>query len=218
MRVLILGATGPTGILIVRELLASSAQYDIVIYARTPTKLPSDIVTHQDVAIIKGELSDSDSFSKAVEGVEAVLSALGPLASHPNNNPLAHGYKLLLELMQRHSVTRLIALGTASIIDENDKSSWAYSAMIATVKLLARNAYNDIVAVGEVIKASPENLRWTIVRVGLLTNAENNDVIVGYVGDGKTGTRLARAGYATFALQELEKEQWSRKAPLISSA
>ncbi|THH09978.1 hypothetical protein EW146_g8517 [Bondarzewia mesenterica] len=171
MRVLVLGATGPCGVLLIRELLTST-HAAVVVYARNPSKLPSDISTHRNVVIIQGELTDSDSLSKAMEGVHAVLSALGPGTFHPSSTPLANGYKLVLEVMQRHNVSRLIALGTPSIKDEQDKFSLAYATMAATVFSITRNACKDMVAVGETIRASSEGMQWTIVRAPVLTNAE----------------------------------------------
>ncbi|THH20086.1 hypothetical protein EW146_g1209 [Bondarzewia mesenterica] len=215
-RVLVLGGTGPSGIILIRELLSHS--YTVVVYARTPSKLPADISSHEDVTIIKGELSDADSLSKALEGVEAVLSALGPTSSHPRDTPLARGYKLITDLMLKRGITRIIVLGTASTADEHDKFSLIFWFMVLIVRLFANNAYKEIVAIGKAFRESPKELRWTIVRVPLLTNASKKDVAAGYVGDKKVGIILPRAAFAAFMVQELEEENWVRKAPAISRA
>ena len=81
--------------------------------------------------------------------------------------------------------------------------------------MLAYTAYSEFVAIGETIRAS--ELDWTIVRVPVLTSHNNKEVIAGYVGDGKTKTTLARVGFSSFTLKELEKNEWTKKAPLISS-
>lgn len=76
MRVLVLGATGAIGILTCRECLV--AGHTLVIFARSPEKLPEDVSNHLNVVIIKGGFDDEDSLAKAMEGVHAVISSLGP--------------------------------------------------------------------------------------------------------------------------------------------
>lgn len=120
--------------------------------------------------------------------------------------------------MAAHNVKRLICLGTASIKDPNDKFNAAFWAMVNTVKVLAYNAYKDMVAIGETVRAEKEVI-WTIVRVPVLTSGDNSGPInVGYIGDKNVGTSLNKAAYAAFVVRELEKNDWARKAPMISSA
>jgi len=217
MRVVILGGTGPSGILLIEEALA--AQHTIVIYVRSPQKLPAHLSKHPDITVIKGELQDTAALATALAGAKAVLSALGPTLGNPVGNPIALGYAVVLEAMRRAGVKRLIALGTPSIKDEKDKFSLVYSAMVAAVAIGARSAYRDIVAVGEVIRES-EDIDWTLVRVPVLKNDKNREVRVGYIGDGVAGAgcSLSRLGFAVFVLQELEKGEWIKRSPLITSA
>lgn len=220
MRVLVLGGTGAAGILIIRECLRKD--HIVVVYARSPEKLPDDISKDSRVIIIKGSLEDEDAISKSMEGVHAVLSALGPSVTrgpfHPNNTPIAHAYARIIRIMHAHNVKRLLALGTASISDPSDKFNAIFWALVNGVKTLAYNAYKDVVALGETIRGDTEGLIWTITRVPLLTNSESKDVIAGYIGDGKVGTSLSRTAFAAFMVRELETNEWVKKAPMISSA
>jgi putative NADH-flavin reductase len=220
MRVIILGGTGPSGILLIKESLA--AKHTVVVYARSPQKLPERLREHPDVTIVKGELEDAQALDAAFAGggVDAVLSALGPTFGNPSGTPIARGYAVVIEAMRRAGVKRLIALGTVSIKDDaHDAYSVVYATMVTGVWLGARSAYKDIVAVGEVIRAS-QDIDWTIVRVPVLKNDENRVVRAGYVGDGVAGAAytLSRRGFAVFVVQELEKGEWIKKAPLITSA
>jgi hypothetical protein len=210
--------------MVIRECL--QAGHTVIIYARSPEKLPEDISNHRSVVIIKGsfDAEDEDSLSKSMEGVHAVLSALGPPTTptkapfHPSNTPLAHAYSRIIRVMQAHNVKRLIALGTASIVDEKDKFSFVFWTLINGVKTLAYNAYKDVVAIGDTIRGEEgQNLIWTIARVPLLTNSDSKDVVAGYVGDKNISTSLSRSGFAAFVVRELDENNWIRKAPLISS-
>jgi uncharacterized protein YbjT (DUF2867 family) len=218
MRVVILGGTGPSGILLIEEALAS--KHTVVVYARSPQKLPEHLSKHPDITIVKGELEDPKALDAALAGADAVLSALGPTFGNPSGTPIARGYAAVLDAMRRNGVRRLIALGTASIKDaQHDKYSTVYAGMVMGVAFGARSAYKDILAVGEVIRAC-EDIDWTIVRVPVLKNEKNREVRVGYVGDGGAGARytLARLGFAVFVLRELEKGEWIKQAPLVTSA
>ncbi|KAI0700429.1 NAD-P-binding protein [Cytidiella melzeri] len=219
MHLLILGGTGPAGILLIEESLALN--HSVVVLARSPHKLSNTIRNHAHVTVIEGQLTDETVIDTAVTGVDAVLSALGPSStegrSHPSDTPLARAYSLVIRAMKKHGVKRLIALGTASMKDKHDKFSVVYKLLITGVSLFAPNAYKDVVAIGEVIRGEGSELLWTLVRVPLLTDDSKKDVVAGYVGDGVVGFRLSRAAFVAFVLQQLEGTEWQQKAPLISS-
>lgn len=146
--------------------------------------------------------------------------ALGPGAKHPSGTPLAFAYARIMDAMKKHGVKRLIALGTGSITDPKDKFNLQYWALVQAISTFARNAYKDIVAVGETIreKGAKLDLEWTIARVPLLTDHESKEFLTGYIGDGKTNTSLSRAAFAAFVVGEVEKRQWVNKAPIVCSA
>ena len=201
MRVLVLGGTGAIGVLQIRDLL--DASHTVVVYARSPEKLPDDITTNSGVTIVKGDLTDEAALAGALDGVQAVVSSLGPSAFNPPGNPIAKGYALLIKLMREAGIKRLIALGTASIKDDFDKKDTVFWLAVQTVKYGARHAYSDIVAVGETIRTDGADLDWTIARVPILTNGETRENQAGYLGDGKRNTTLTRIGYSTFVIDEL---------------
>jgi len=218
MKVLVLGGTGGVGLAFIDECLKS--QHDVVIYARSPDKIPENITSNPHVFVHKGSITDADAMKIALNGVHAVISALGPSVSkgpmHPSDTPLAKAYKLLLKLMQEVGVKRLIALGTASNPDPNDKPSVTFWTLVKGVNLFAHSAYLDVVAIGEAIRAEPE-LLYTLARVPILTSSSATTFHAGYIGDGGTKARLSRKAYAAFVVSELSKNEWIRKAPLISS-
>lgn len=219
MHILVLGATGPSGLLLVQEALV--AGHTVVVYVRSPQKLPDDVKANPAVTVVEGQLTDKAALSHALEGVDAVLSALGPPVkqgiTYPSNTPIAHGYAVLMDAMKERGVTRLIALGTPSMKDEHDKFSAKFAALVAGVALFAHGAYKDVVAIGETIRAEKEALRWTIARVPILNSHEEKETVAGYIGDGKVHTSLSRAGFAAFCVQQLASDEWVNKAPLVSS-
>ena len=119
--------------------------HNVVVYARSPSKLPEHIMSNSLVTVVKGELEDKETLKGALTGVEAVLSALGPSVKkgplHPSGTPLAKAYVVLLELMREVGVKRIILLGTTSMKDDYDKFNLEFWMLINGVHLFARNAY-----------------------------------------------------------------------------
>jgi len=121
--------------------------------------------------------------------------------------------------MARHNAKRLIALSTLSAEDSKDR--WALLAyiLVTLVSTFVGYVYRDVVAYADTIKkeASAHGIKWTIVRVPILTSKEGQKPVAGYIGDGKTGVILSRHAYAEFVVDAIESKEWVDKAPALSS-
>ncbi|KAH7345190.1 NAD-binding protein [Rhizoctonia solani] len=215
MKLLVLGATGPCGILTCQYAL--QAGHKLVVYVRNPNKLPKDIATHDDVQVVGGQLTDLPSLRSALSGCNAVISSLGPMAPRDPETYIANGYKVVLEAMRAEGITRLVAIGTPSILDQFDIPTWTLWLARLLISTFAPGAYKDILACGDLISQAGD-LDWTIVRVPFLTTSPGRSYVVGYVGDGKVGWLLRREAYAQFVMDELENGDWIKKMPVISNA
>lgn len=77
MKVLVLGASGATGKLVVKELIDRGIQARIVI--RESASLPSEIVESGNVEVIKGSIYDFEvgKIKELLSGSDVVISCLG---------------------------------------------------------------------------------------------------------------------------------------------
>lgn len=66
----VFGGTGPSGELVVREAL--SRGYDVVMYARSPGKIPEDLKENSRVRIVEGTLEQGGKIAEAVRGTSVV--------------------------------------------------------------------------------------------------------------------------------------------------
>lgn len=211
------------GVLLAREYLWVYRSCTLVLYVRNAAKVPADLAEERSVIIIQGELDDMDSLSKAMEGVDAVITALGPTGRkgpfYPSDTPVAAAYIRIMVAMKGHGVRRLIALTTPSVRDPEDQFSLSLVILRRTFATLARNAVKDIVAIGRVVRAQREELDWTLMRLALHSSddPENCEIVAGYMGDGKTNAVSSRHGAAVFIIQELEKREWIWKSPILST-
>ena len=72
LQVTVFGATGKIGRHVIDQLLA--AGHTVTAYARNPSKLTT---TQPNLTVIQGGLDDPAGIGRAVEGADAVISALG---------------------------------------------------------------------------------------------------------------------------------------------
>lgn len=72
MNLLIFGASGGTGRLLVRQALAQN--HTVAAFVRTPARLG---ITHAGLTVIVGDVADGPAAARAVQGQDAMLSALG---------------------------------------------------------------------------------------------------------------------------------------------
>jgi putative NADH-flavin reductase len=221
-QIVVFGGTGPSGQCVIEEAL--SRNYILTIYARSPSKLPAEIVSSSAVTIIQGSLSDRDAISHALDGADAVLSTLGPSLSvktavnglTDHGTPITDGYRIILDVMKEKGVKRLIALGTVSNTAEEDGNSLLRWGMVTAVWTFLHSAWRDVVELAKAIETS-EGIDWTIARVGRLTRGEGGKVSAGYIGKGSSILFLARKDLARWYLDELEQRKWVHQLPVVYS-
>ncbi len=209
-RITVFGATGGTGKQVVEQALAEG--YEVVAYARDPSRLN---ISHVHLTVVRGELSDQALIEDAIQGTDAVLSALGP-HGRSKNKPISQGMQNIIAAMKKQGVRRLIITSTLSAKDPRDRPDLPTRAMVSLVKIMVHGAYEDIVSVAEMVRAS--DLDWTIVRLALLNNKPKTaNVKIGYVGRGEVGRGISRADIADFMLRQVSDTRYLRRAPAISN-
>lgn len=162
MRLLILGASGGCGRWLTR--LAHERSHDVAALVRPQ----SDMHAPAGVTIHTGDVTDAAVLDRVLPGNDAVFCALGlrrsgrfpwaPLRSPPDL--MQRVAKLLTEAMQRHSVSRLIAISGAGVGDSIDSCSWLARCVIRSGNIAV--ACRDLEAMEAVLAAS--NLDWMVVR------------------------------------------------------
>ncbi len=210
MKLIIFGATGKTGKLLVEQALATGNQ--VVAYVRNPTKLN---IESEWLTIIQGELTDEEGIQNAIKEADAVLSTLGPKGGS-KSKPLTRGMEIIIAVMKKRGVRRLIVTSTLNAKDPHDFPDFRAKALVALVKLAMRAAYEEIVSAANTVRAS--DLDWTIARLTLLNNKpKSGKVRAGYLGRGEVGTWISRADIADFMLRQVQDTQYLRQAPAISN-
>ena len=208
MKIAVFGASGGTGRELVQQALA--AGHTVTAFVRDPGNLE---IAHDQLRVVKGDVSDATAVAQAVAGQDAVLSALGP--SKPDFNAMTAGARNILAAMQRHGVKRLLTLTGAGVPDPNDRPKLFNHVITFLLKRISPGVLED--ALRHVAQVRASDTDWTIVRVGRLNDGpRTGNVRVGWVGTGPKPF-ISRADAASFMLQELEARGHVRQAPMIGS-
>jgi len=186
--------------------------HGVTAYARSPSKLP---VTNRNLVLIKGELDDYPAICDAISGSNAVISTLGP-GARLEGSPLAVGMGTIVRAMEHCGVSRAVMLSTVSVHDDLDRPPWLLRFLVRLIRLIFRPAYDEILRMAEVIRAS--SLQWTLVRVSLLTNRHvTGRVVTAYPGTKGLHLFISRADLAWFMLKETQDPRFLRAMPVVSN-
>ncbi|UUU19869.1 NAD(P)H-binding protein [Streptomyces sp. DSM 40750] len=87
-------------------------------------------LTHSHLTVITGQLSDREAVEQAVNGADAVISALGPsLKRSMTGTAVTDGTRTVVRVMEAQKVARFIGLATPSLADPQDKPHWKHKVL-----------------------------------------------------------------------------------------
>jgi len=159
MKLVVLGATGSTGLEIVRQAMQRS--HSVTAFVRSPERLKP---LSDRIIIKQGNLLDAAELEHVIQGHDAVLSAFGPRVpiSKTDANLLRQFAVALTSAMPRAGVRRVVVESVAFLFKD---------AIIPPAYLLGRLFFPGVVrdasAMEKVLEKS--GLEWTIARPPKLT-------------------------------------------------
>jgi len=168
MKIVILGATGLTGRLVVEQ--ASARGDQIVAYVRNP----HGIAANSGLEIAVGELGDGLALKAAIDGADAVLVCLGTHGKRMKRNVdlMQNSLPSIIKAMQEAHVPRLVLLSAYGVGDT-----------ARTAGLIARVAYRTVVGAIYRDKELSEallpgsGLKWTCVYPVILIDGPPADAV-----------------------------------------
>jgi putative NADH-flavin reductase len=109
MKIALIGATGFVGKAVLEE--AESRGHDIIAISRNPENVA---VKNGHVKAVKADVLNASEVKKAVEGVDAVISAYNPGWTNPNiHDEFLQGAQAIQEGVKQSGVKRLLVVGGA---------------------------------------------------------------------------------------------------------
>ncbi len=208
MKLAIFGGTGKTGQHLIQQALDEG--HEVIALARTRSKVT---IQHPRLKVIQGDVLDADCIADVIQGVDAVISVLGPRSNKPEFT-ISRGMDFILTAMKQENVRRIIISAGAGVREPQDKPKLIDRFFGLLLNILSKNVVADMQQVVHKVQASDRD--WTVVRVPMLTDQPaQGTLVVGYVGDIRS--RISRADMAAFMLKQLNDNRYLKKAPAISN-
>jgi putative NADH-flavin reductase len=197
MNLFILGATGGTGSEVVGQALERGHQ--VTAFVRSPEKIAH---RHDRLRVATGDPRQADRLVKALEGHDAIVSALGPRSLGPTTL-LADCARSALAAMGAARLRRLLVVSSGLLFPD--------AGLVAALlrRFLFFNVVRDSRAMETVVAAS--DLDWTIVRPPRLTRGPHTGRFR-FEKDHlpPRGRSIARADLAHFLLDALTNDDLHR--------
>jgi putative NADH-flavin reductase len=205
MKLAIFGATGGTGLEVVKQALV--AGHVVTALARTPAKLNLD---NPALTVVQGDVLDPVAVEKVLTGADAVICSLGNTANNPDF-VVSSGTQVIVDAMQKLAVRRLIVVSSLGVGDSKDQVPFFFKALMKTV---LKKAMQDKERQEQIVRAS--SLDWTIVRPGGLTDGPQTGSYKSGTDPKITAGQVSRADVADFVLKQLTDATYLHKAPAVA--
>ena len=206
MKLLVFGATGPTG----REIVAQALEqtHDVTVFARKPEGFPAGVRAVQGDA-----MREPQAIAEALQGQDAVVSALGTGKVLLPNRLQERSLGNIVPAMERAGVKRFVGMSAFGVGNTARDASLVQRLIYAT---LLSAVFADKARGEAGVRSS--TLDWTIVYPTVLTNGPRT-------GQYRTGERIeaihglptiSRADVAQFMLAELANRAYVRRGVVIT--
>jgi putative NADH-flavin reductase len=207
-KILVLGATGGTGRLIVGQALQRGQEVTALV--RSPEKASG----LKGAKLIVGDVRDEKVLREALKDQDAVVSALGtPASPFREVTLLSTATRSLVGAMKAERVSRLVCITGIGAGDSVGHGGLLFDNVI--FPLLLRKVYADKNRQETIVKDS--GLDWILVRPSVLNDKPGRGSVRALMDlAGFHGGGVSRADVATFVLDQMHADAWLHRSPLIT--
>ena len=208
MKLVVLGATGGTGLEIIRQAIEHG--HAVTAFVRSPQRLE----LYQDRVVVRqGDLLNRGQLKQAIEGHDAVVSGFGP------RWPISKNEANLLQRFAAALTGAMLDAGVSRVVVESVAFLFKDS-FLPPVYLLGRLFFPGVVTDASAMERifAESELDWTMVRPPELTNKPSTGkyrVREGHLP--RFGLTISRADVADFMLKAVENHLASHKIVGVSN-
>jgi len=197
MRLTVFGATGGIGTEVVRQ--APARDHEVTAVVRDPARLA--VPRAATLTVTTADVIDPAAIKPALDGADAVISALGPRRCGPPAI-LTDSMRAILEAMTAAGVRRLIAVSASGFFAEEGEGLLTGKIAKPLLRAILRDNCADTRRMEQLVTTSATD--WTLIRPAQLTNAERRPYKTAL--DRYVGPRIARGDVADAILNALENQ------------
>ena len=163
MKLTIFGATGATGKSLTEQALA--AGHDVTAVVRDAARLA--VPAHPRLRVVTADVMDPASIAPAVEGADAVISAIGPRGTGPTT-VIQDSVRSIIAAMEKTGTRRFVQVSGSVVADEGESPYMRYLVKPVARRTFLQHVNADMRGGEEQIRGS--GLDWTILRPPALTD------------------------------------------------
>ncbi|MGI5168809.1 NAD(P)-dependent oxidoreductase [Spirillospora sp. CA-253888] len=202
MHITVFGATGGTGLHVLRRALA--AGHTVTAVVRDPARLPAGL--RDSIEVVRADVMDPGAIEAAVKGRDAVITAMGSREGNKPTTVCADSVRSIMTAMEAAGTRRLLMVSASGLAtDSGDAPFVRYVVKPLIVQKMLKHAFADMTEAERRVRAG--GLDWTIVRPPQLTDKpakgtyrRATDLNV------RGGLRITRADLAAALLDLLDEE------------
>lgn len=205
MKLIVFGAHGRVGHLIVREAVHRGYEVTAVIYT-------SDTYNFGDgVRTLRADVHNAEEVAHVLYGQEVVVSALGSWGT-PTQDILSSGMEHIIPVMQQHHIKRIISLTGADARTRGDHPSLSAHFMRSLLVLLRPKILKD----GEkhIRLLQDSGLDWTVIRSPRMIDGDSQDYVLSR-NSAEAWDTVTRSTVATAMLDQVEVVEAIQRAPIL---
>lgn len=157
MRIAVAGATGNTGSHVVSQALERG--HEVRALARRPEAIT---VRDEKLTVVPGNVLEPATLGPLVEGVEAVISAVGIGTQRAPTRVYSEGTKNLLEAMKQAGIQRVVTISSGTLA-RGTQASWGQRLILfPLLHQLYGASYTDMRRMEATLAGSTAD--WTVIR------------------------------------------------------
>jgi len=189
MKITVFGATGGTGLHLVRQ--AREAGHSVTAVVRSAAEFPAG------VEVVRADVMDPAAIEQAVTGRDAVVSALGHRPGH--DEPVcAPAAASIIKAMRATGTRRLVVVTAAGHVTDSHDTFLIAKIVKPLLRRFLRAAFTDFAATEEIVRTS--GLDWTIMWPPRLTNGRARPYRAAVDHTVRGGGTISRTDLATATL------------------
>ena len=208
MKILVIGGSRGIGKALVNCALDDNHQ--VTVLARNPEKIDLE---HPGLAVLPGDILDTDSLRAGVAGQDAVCSCIGVPITFKPVTVFSQGAANVVEVLGESGGIPYVTVTGVGAGETKGHGGFLYDSIFKP--LFLKTIYEDKDREEDIIRDSA--LNWLIVRPAGLTNGERTGSyrVVNQL-DGVVAKRISRNDVADFILKQLEQPTEFLKTPLLT--
>jgi putative NADH-flavin reductase len=209
MKVLILGATGKLGSLVVDRAL--TVGHEVTVLVHSPEKFAEHRApTDRRVAIFTGDATNPTDVRAAIANQEAVIDTIGGTTPYKEIHLEEDAAKVLLAEMEAAGAKRLIVVSALGVGDSAEQAPFWYRYLL--VPTFLRGSTKDKAAMEAQVKS--HNLEFIIARPPILSDDPPTGQ-VHVIDQFETGHKITRSDLAEWLVAQLTSDQYLNHAVTV---